>query len=1042
MCPPCIESTIKQAYNQSIIVHFSYILNDKGILFMKNKPTLLLIMVTVVFVTLIGVKYHTKNNVFPAPLAEDGILDLRNYNLQNGAIELNGDWEFIPEQLVDSAHFDSNQSHTIQVPSLWTKYEIDGKKVPKFTNGTYHLKILLDNREDILGIKTTNIRMSNRIYVNGELIGSSGEPGNKDSYVQHNTPYTAYFHSDKQEIDVLVQVANFDYASGGGIIGSIYFGDQKGITKVSESSLFYDWVTIIAFLTMFVYFFGTFLHFRKDMETLSFSLFCLAVVIYSASHGEKVMLSIFPNMVYEVFEPIQMFSSLCFGMFLLLYFYYSFKSFTNKRMMNFLKVLGCILMATTALPVRINSELQMVYSSFLFLVLMYIFYIQRKAIKSKAVGAVYLVLSSVTIFVYFIVGTLNVISNYQLNLLPPVMPFIILSMLSLFISNRFTHSYLKKEELSNALIRVDKLKDEFIAKTSHEFRTPLHGITAISQSLLDKEETGMNTQEKEKVSLIIGIAKRLSHLVNDILDYSKLQQGELKIAIAPVDLYALSHVITEIFTFMIEKDIKLHNHIPRGQYVLADEGRLRQILYNLVDNAVKYTDSGTVEIYSFINRGTMTIEVKDTGVGIPPEHIDILFDAFQQFENSIGGTGLGLCITKQLVEVQGGKIKVRSRVGRGSTFSISLPVAQPFEKEISLESPNYYKKKSPVTLSLPYRIEKEGKRILIADDDHVNLKVLIDVLDNEPYSIIAVDNGMAVLEELKKDPSVDLILLDIMMPGISGYEVSQKLRKSYSLSELPILMLTAAINPEDMIAAFQAGANDFLHKPFEASELKTRIRNLLLMKESSETITKMEVAFLQAQIKPHFIYNVLNTILSLSYTDLEKSRTMITDFATFLRGSFAFENTSRLVPLEKELSLIRSYVNIHRTRFPNQLDLEIDIDENLHCMIPPLMLQPLVENAIIHGLKDKTIGGKVSLLIRETNAQVIFQITDNGKGILKENLESIWDMERKHEGGVGLLNIAQRLKHYEHTAIHIASNEWGTTVEIKFPLLRETQFIS
>ncbi|MFE8696197.1 ATP-binding protein [Cytobacillus sp. FJAT-53684] len=1010
---------------------------------MKNKLPLVLIILTLIIIIVIGIRSNSNNDVFPTPVAEDGILDLRDYNFQNGVVKLNGEWEFIPNDLADSAQFGQNKSHLVQVPSLWTKYEIDGKKLFKFTKGTYRLKILLDedDREEILGIKTTNIRMSNSIYVNGKLIGGSGQPGDKDSYVQHNIPYTTYFHTDKEEIEILVQVANFDYASGGGIVGSIYFGNQEGVAAVSKSSLFYDWVTIIAFLTMFVYFLGTYLHFRKDMETLCFSLFCLAVVVYYASHGEKLMLSVIPNMSYEIFERIQMLSSVCFGVFLLLYFYNSFKYFSNKKMVKILTVLGLLLMATSLLPVRVNSQLQMVYSSFLFVIILYIFIIQLKAIKHKAVGAVYLVLSSVTIFVYFIVATLNVISDFQLNLLPPVMPFILLSMLSLFISNRFTHSYLKKEELSNALIRVDKLKDEFLAKTSHEFRTPLHGIMAISQALLDKNETKMSSQEKEKVSLIMNIAKRLSHLVNDILDYSKLQQGELKLSMTPVDLHALSHVITEIFTFMIEKDVKLHNHVPRGQYVLADEGRLRQILYNLFDNAVRYTDSGTIEINSFINGGKVTIEVKDTGIGIPPDHIDILFDAFQQFENSIGGTGLGLSITKQLVEVQGGEIAVHSQVGKGTTFSISLPAAQPIEKENSLAIPIHYEK-DPITLSLPYRNEKEGKRILIVDDDHVNLKVLIDTLDNEPYSIIAVDNGMAVFDEIKKNPSVDLILLDIMMPGISGYEVCQKLRKSYTLSELPILMLTAAINPEDMIAAFQAGANDFLHKPFEASELKTRIRNLLLMKESSEMITKIEVAFLQAQIKPHFIYNVLNTILSLSYTDLEKSRTMITDFATFLRGSFTFENTSRLVPLEKELSLIKSYVNIHRTRFPNQLDLEIDMDESFYCMIPPLILQPLVENAIIHGLRNKSKGGKVKLIIKESNKQVMFHIIDNGKGISKENLESIWDMEKRQERGVGLLNIAKRLKHYEHTSIQINSDEQGTSVEIKFPLVSESLLIS
>lgn len=999
-----------------------------------NKKTITTIIIFIILIIFTSIKLIDKQGSPPKPLAEGGILDLRDYDLKEGALELNGQWEFIPHQLFDSEQFEKNKSYLVKVPSLWTKYEIEGSHVPKYANGTYRLKILLRDDDDILGIKTTNIRMSNEIYVNGKLVGKSGKPAERNSYIPHNNPYTVYFQSS-EEIEILVRVANFDYASGGGIIGSIYFGDQEGIGDVSRSFSLYDWITITAFLTMFVYFLGTFLHFRKDTESLSFSLFCLSVVFYSITHGEKLLMSVIPNMSYEIFEKLQMLSSIVFGIFLLLYFYSALPKFTSKIYKDILLWIGFILCSTAALPAKINSELQMVYTLYLSIVLIYVIYVQIQAIRRKAVGAMYLILTSITIFIYFFVATLNIVSHFQLNLLPPMMPFIILTMLSLFISNRFTNSYLKKDELSKALIRIDKLKDQFLANTSHEFRTPLHGITAISQSILDKNDSKMSDQEVEKISLIMGIAQRLSHLVNDILDHSKLQMGELKLRIVPVDLYAITHVVVEIFNYMIDKNVTLTSYIPRGQIVLADEDRLRQILYNLIDNAVKYTEKGKVEITSYNVKDKVIIEVSDTGIGIPEENIEVLFKPFQQFENSVGGTGLGLSVTKELVEVLGGKISVQSTVGKGTKFFIELPTSDSVEKTDNYETKMELREKNTIKLSLPFRVMKGSKRILIADDDHINLKVLIDIIDTESYSIIAVDNGMAVLEELKKDPRIDLVLLDIMMPGLSGYEVSQQIRKSYNLMELPILMLTAAITPEDMIAAFQSGANDFLHKPFVASELKTRVRNLLLMKESSETVTKMEVAFLQAQIKPHFIYNVLNTILSLSYIDIEKSRTMITDFATFLRGSFAFENTSRLVPLDREISLIQSYVNIHQTRFPGQLEFEIEMEEGLNCLIPPLLLQPLVENAIIHGLRTKPEGGKVTLKIKQDGKLVNFQIVDNGNGIDEETLNKIWESDGVFEKGVGLLNIAKRLKHYENAEIKIDSSHRGTSVEIYFPLL-------
>lgn len=979
------------------------------------------------------------------PKAVKGVLDLRGYQFSgNEPVGLDGEWQFLPDKLVNSNQFDAFESYFVKVPSLWNDYEIKGEKLPKYLSGTYRLKIKVNDSNKIYGIKTNNIRMSNTIYMNGKMIGKSGIAKEDASYVPNNFPYVTYFTPGKKEIELLIHVANYDYALGGGILGSIFLGDQESIGKLREKSLIYDWVTIAAFFTMFIYFLGTYLHAKISVDQLYFSLFCLATILYSASHGEKVIGNIFPSIPYGLFERIQSVSSILIGLFMLLYFFHALKPFARKKTVNILFIIGIILTGTALLPVQFNSYLQNIYSLYIFSVLIYIIIIQITAAMKRSIGAGYLIFSTITIFIYFIVGTMNVLTNLELYFLPPLFPFICLLMLSLFISHRFTDSFLKKEELSNALMRVDKMKDEFLAKTSHEFRTPLHGIIAITQSMLDKDEPAVTTEQKEKASMIIGIAKRLSHLVNDILDFSKLKEGELKLVIVPVDLFAVTLVVVETFTYIIDKDVKIENHIKRGQFVLGDEERLRQILYNLIDNAVKYTNHGKIEIFSHEHKDHLTIEVRDTGSGIPPENIATLFEPFQQFEHSIGGIGLGLSVTKELVNLQGGEITVQSVLGEGTTFSITLPKAPSIDSPERQMNSVYDKQGLSVHLSLPYVLENKGKKkIIIVDDDHVNLKVLIDTLMNEDYFIIAIDNGKAVFEQLGRHPDVDLVILDIMMPGMSGYEVCQQLRKSYSPADLPVLMLTAAIRPEDMIAAFQSGANDFLHKPLDSSELKTRIRNLLLMKESAEIATKMEVAFLQAQIKPHFIYNVLNSILSLSYLDLDKARLMITDFANFLRGSFSFENTNKLVPLEKELSLIQSYINIHCTRFPDQLEWEVIFEDSINGLIPPLILQPLIENAILHGLKGKDRDGKVKLVIKKEDNMAIFQITDNGKGIPENRLKQILNEDQRLEQGVGILNIAKRLRYYEKASIHIESQEnRGTTVVIRFPLFIDKKVVT
>ena len=188
----------------------------------------------------------------------------------------------------------------------------------------------------------------------------------------------------------------------------------------------------------------------------------------------------------------------------------------------------------------------------------------------------------------------------------------------------FCRFLFRKGKLTEALLRVDKLKDEFLAKTSHEFQTPLHGIIGISQSMLKDNSLPISADEqKEKVSLIFNIAERLSYLVNDLLDFSKLKENELTLRITSVDLYAITHMTVEVLSYTISKNVKIYNHIERGTFVQADENRLRQILYNLIHNAVKYTNEGKIDITCYEKQAFLVIEIKDTGCGIAPENLKL-----------------------------------------------------------------------------------------------------------------------------------------------------------------------------------------------------------------------------------------------------------------------------------------------------------------------------------------------------------------------------------------------------------------------------------
>ncbi len=403
----------------------------------------------------------------------------------------------------------------------------------------------------------------------------------------------------------------------------------------------------------------------------------------------------------------------------------------------------------------------------------------------------------------------------------------------------------KNEELQH----LDQLKDEFLANTSHELRTPLNGIIGIAESLIEGATGKLSAKTCANLEMIVNSGHRLSHLVNDILDFSKLRHKKLELKLNAVDLRSIIDIVLTLCHPLVNhKKLKLINHVSENfTLALADENRLQQILYNLVGNAIKFTPSGTVEISANIinhssNNSFIEVRVADTGIGIPSDKLEQIFAAFEQVEGSgsrqYSGTGLGLAITKQLVELHGGEIKVKSTIDEGSQFSFTLPTAtQTVEQNLSQDnvlesSASYqfkpvYSKVSSTIIPSDLRKDNSNVTILIVDDEPINLQVLVNNLSLQNYSIIQANNGEEALELIQQGLHPDIILLDVMMPKMTGYEVTQRLREHFPATELPILLLTAKTQVKDLVTGLEVGANDYLTKPISKDELLARIRTHL-----------------------------------------------------------------------------------------------------------------------------------------------------------------------------------------------------------------------
>ena len=409
------------------------------------------------------------------------------------------------------------------------------------------------------------------------------------------------------------------------------------------------------------------------------------------------------------------------------------------------------------------------------------------------------------------------------------------------------------EAQNTELQRLSKLKDEFLANTSHELRTPLNGIIGIAESLIDGATGMLPENTRHNLSLVVASGRRLSSLVNDILDFSKLKHNNIELSSRPVGMREIADLVFMLNQpLVIHKNLQLLNNIsPDIPLVFADENRVQQILHNLVGNALKFTNEGTIEIKAEVQKHWLQITISDTGIGIPTEKTLLIFESFEQADGSTarryGGTGLGLAITKQLVELHGGHIRVQSKMGEGSHFIFTLPLfeGQEYEAEPSMKSgkqslgdqgsmSNLAASPTPTTIIVQevpqLHDEKEQWVILIVDDEPVNRQVLVNHLSLHNYNIFQATSGQEALDMLKAGLGPDLILLDVMMPNMTGYEVTQTIRKTWKASELPIVLLTAKNQISDLVIGLEMGANDYLTKPASKDELIARIRTHINLK--------------------------------------------------------------------------------------------------------------------------------------------------------------------------------------------------------------------
>ena len=414
------------------------------------------------------------------------------------------------------------------------------------------------------------------------------------------------------------------------------------------------------------------------------------------------------------------------------------------------------------------------------------------------------------------------------------------------------------EEKAQQLALANQYKSEFLANMSHELRTPLNSLLLLSRLLADNRDSNLTPKQTEFARTIHASASELLHLIEDILDLSKIEAGRVDIQPAPVELAEVCAVVQQAFGVQAEEkglELRVEAAADLPAWITTDAQRLQQILRNLLANALKFTDTGSVTLQvglapprtlygvpALDGAGSViTFAVHDTGIGIPGEKLAMIFEAFQQADGTTsrkyGGTGLGLSISKELAGLLGGRIEVSSEPGAGSVFTLLLPDECPAVASATPAVPA--QRPAPRPVEAPPEVSERGEPILrtaapstvhpapdlsgttvlIVDDDVRNVFALTSALEMHGLEVLYADNGVDGIALLTEHPEVRIVLMDAMMPDLDGNATTRRIRELPQWRQLPIVFLTAKAMPGDRESSLAAGATDYVTKPVDLDEL-------------------------------------------------------------------------------------------------------------------------------------------------------------------------------------------------------------------------------
>ncbi|HLV49306.1 MAG TPA: ATP-binding protein, partial [Erysipelothrix sp.] len=679
-----------------------------------------------------------------------------------------------------------------------------------------------------------------------------------------------------------------------------------------------------------------------------------------------------------------------------------------------------VLFALLDLPYLMNGSL-FIYLSIIIGVLFFSVYKLFSIINFNEMTTIYAFIFGLNISFYLLFNFIRVVFTVHLFYLPYLLA------MGVLLSGVFLITHVNKINSDRVRVLTDDLfenytrETEFISKLTKKLGTTFSDINYQLQMI--NQEGQLSSKQMSHLTIINHYINTISSFIDRMEESTGLTSEDEHFALETMNVHAVIQVVIEDLRLNQRPsyNLTLENRFPiDAPTINSNSKRLYTVIYQVINNAIENTPSGSIVVSGHVEDDVATVIIKDTGIGIEKKNLNKIFTHFYQIKPDDDKFGLGLPVSKRLIESLGGSIKITSKLNTGTTCTLTLP-----SKDVEIEDHMTF-------CTCPEA--KSSDTILLVTDVNLETSHIMTSLREKGYNVRHVPD-IDGLEYHLNNSQLSLIILGWTTDKIQFNYYARKVRKQASSSSLPLLLLGTpqTLTSLEMIEDLDIDA--YLQRPLNIDTLVANIDFLLTSKRAVEKGRLKELRYLYSQISPHFLHNAINNIIGISYRDTESSRKMLANLSIYLRAKLNIHSQNELIHLDDEVELLLAYLDIEKLRFDDTLELDIDIDETLNAKIPPLTLQPLAENSIVHGYKQ---GKKLKLSIGINRVQDEFieiTIRDNGRGISKQRMESITQGTTNR---VGLKSVVDRIDLLRNAKISIESEEdIGTMITILIKEERE-----